>query len=338
MKQKLAERRADFKNNKNLVESEGGDDIRRLLKKKSKNKKSEGVTQSYSPFGLEDPYDELNKQSMSKENLFFFTDQDFFRSTRYEYIGGKEDKKGFVFALVHPDNTEGGNGVSELKDTFLNSYASDKGQSLNPLTSAATVTARRYRVLKNLGSRVLNVKPYQSKSQSGFYVNYTEGDQCMADPSRRYHSYINYECDPDGHSKLVDYPAVLHSKDECNFEFVWRSRFACSICHVEQVVLHEEFCGKDGTSRVHVERKQGAQCVLDFVPQTLEDDGYLDHEFSGVYERKGIKYVSKHSFMRKCSVLSDISDHSFLNFIRDCLAVTFTIVILGIVCTYGKYA
>ena len=123
----------------------------------------------------------------------------------------------------------------------------------------------------------------KSKTQSGFFVSYNEGDQCLADPARRYQSNINYVCDPDGHSKLVDYPAVLPSKDDCTFEFIWRSRFACSVCHIDQVVIHEELCGKDGTSRIHVERKHGAQCVLDFAPQNLIDEGYFEDSLQGVY-------------------------------------------------------
>jgi len=42
----------------------------------------------------------------AKENLFFFTDQDFFRSTRYEYISTKEETKGFVFALLNPEDID----------------------------------------------------------------------------------------------------------------------------------------------------------------------------------------------------------------------------------------
>ena len=48
-------------------------------------------------------------------------------------------------------------------------------------------------------------------------------------------------------------------------------------------MIHEELCGKDGTSRIHVERKHGAQCVLDFAPQNLIDEGYFEDSLQGVY-------------------------------------------------------
>ena len=37
------------------------------------------------------------------ENLFFFTDNDKFRTSRYEYLKPAEDKRGFVFGLFVND-------------------------------------------------------------------------------------------------------------------------------------------------------------------------------------------------------------------------------------------
>jgi len=97
--------------------------------------------------------------------------------------------------------------------------------------------------------------------------------------------------------------------------------------------LHEEFCGEDGISKVHAQRKTGEPCVIDFAPDSVAEQGYLDNEMMGVYMHKGQKYVSKTDFKRRCNVVDDISAHPFLKFLRDVLAVSFTVLILCILIT-----
>lgn len=62
-----------------------------------------------------------------------------------------------------------------------------------------------FRMLKNLGSRILDVRPFQNKDHSGYQVIYNEGDDCIADPGRQYQSHVKYQCDPDGFG-LNDFP------------------------------------------------------------------------------------------------------------------------------------
>lgn len=59
-------------------------------------------------------------------------------------------------------------------------------------------------MLKNLGSTLLDVRPYETKGLSGYEVIYHEGDQCLADPGRSYESHVRYQCDISTQSKLHD--------------------------------------------------------------------------------------------------------------------------------------
>ena len=68
--------------------------LRRILKA---NKKS----------GFQDFYkaDESVGPDIPNENLFFFTDQEYFSSERHEYLSHKSASKGFIFGLFEPDQT-----------------------------------------------------------------------------------------------------------------------------------------------------------------------------------------------------------------------------------------
>lgn len=98
-----------------------------------------------------------------------------------------------------------------------------------------------YRELKNLGSRLQDVRPYDSVERSGYEIIYTEGDVCLADPSKHYETHINYRCDTSSQSKLHDYPMLVPidaqqgytGSNQCKFFFVWHSPFACSVCQLD---------------------------------------------------------------------------------------------------------
>lgn len=77
--------------------------------------------------GLEKVNKARGGPKLANENLFFFTDQEYFRSSRFEYLAPAEPTKGFVFALFVPEFENQGSGPSignvEGK-TVLNSYSS----------------------------------------------------------------------------------------------------------------------------------------------------------------------------------------------------------------------
>lgn len=227
---------------------------------------------SYEERGVYDgENEEEGKEAMARENLFFFADQDYFRSRRFEFMSAKNPGKGFVFGLFDPRDREDESGektVDELDgNTYLSSY--DSGHNLDPIQHLNKMN--NYRVLKNLGSMIENVNPISNAELSGYEVVYNEGDACLANPDTRYKTFVRYLCDIDGESKINDFPKLIPTTgydgvNECAFSFVWHSRFACSVCQLNQVHIHEGFCGTDGSAKVHIERKAGEQCVIDFLP------------------------------------------------------------------------
>lgn len=200
-------------------------------------------------------------------------------------------------------------------------------------------------MLKNLGSRILDVKPYDTKDRTGYIVTYNEGDQCYSEPGRRYQSNVNYECDPDGNSSLNDFPQLVHTGTakpyfgigQCIFDFVWRSKFACPVCRLDQVDVHQQFCGADNTASVHAKRKPGEQCTIDFMPEAFNEKHFHEDPYMGIYSHNFNVYVGKEHFKRKCNVLKDAVSHPFLQVILDILAVTFTVLLLCLIFTCQKY-
>ena len=75
--------------------------------------------------------------------------------------------------------------------------------------------------------------------------------------------------------------------NQCVFDFIWHSRFACSPCRLDQVDIVESFCDEKGFSKVHATRKAGEQCVIDFPPEKLMSGGdYKSAEMVGIYYNK----------------------------------------------------
>ncbi len=71
--------------------------------------------------------------SVGYENLFFFTDQEYFHTSRYEYLTQAEPEKGFVFGLITRDVENAHFDVisDNMNTTILNSYNRNKDQSKN---------------------------------------------------------------------------------------------------------------------------------------------------------------------------------------------------------------
>ena len=91
---------------------------------------------------------------------------------------------------------------------------------------------------------------------------------------------------------------------ECTFDFVWKSKFACPPCRVEQVDWVEALCGAEGYAGVSAVPKAGEHCVTGNTPDSYlkHDPDYNENWWAGVYMRGGKKYVSKHYFLKWCNI------------------------------------
>ena len=147
---------------------------------------------------------------------------------------------------------------------------------MNQLSSLQEVNAHGYmeelknfRVVKNLGRRVHSVHPFITPHMSGFEVEYIDGDYCLASPGQTYRSKVKYVCDPYGEENMVDYPLLevpptigdYQGVNQCNFDFIWESRFACAPCTDQQVEYSEGFCQEDGYRLITI-TKTDDECVI----------------------------------------------------------------------------
>ena len=139
--------------------------------------------------------------------MFFFTDQEYFESSRYEYISQKEPTKGFIFGLFVPvDPFNEPDGTSPAESSVFSSY-SNQQSTLDEIQKKQN--KKNYRELKNLGSRILDVRPYHNDDRTGYQVLYNEGDACLSDPSRKYQSHVKYQCDPEYKETPNDFPQMV---------------------------------------------------------------------------------------------------------------------------------
>lgn len=86
-----------------------------MLKSKAKldREAEENRKKHYSENQVDGDEKKLSESKLLNENLFFFTDQEYFESSRYEYIHQKERTKGFVFGLFVPPKED----YPQSKDT-----------------------------------------------------------------------------------------------------------------------------------------------------------------------------------------------------------------------------
>ena len=200
---------------------------------------------------------------------------------------------------------------------------------------------KNFRVLKNLGGNILEVRPYQNKDHSGYEVIYNEGDKCLHDPSQNYQTTIKYQCDdPDYKNDANNFPQVVTEENykgvkQCAFNLIWKSRMACSICTTDQVVIKKGICNENSIADVHVTRKPDQHCVLDFAPSS--QIGYEKDPFAGIYFIEGRAYVSKKSYQENCSILEDVQGHPILNIVLQIVVAVFIVLVICLAIIYCKY-
>ena len=208
---------------------------RRVLKSKAKKDReaAEARNRHYSEDQVDGEEKKLSEAKLQNENLFFFTDQEYFESSRYEYIAPKEPTKGFVFGLFVPPSSD----YPQAKDiTPAETFSSFSNQQTTLSEIERMYTKKNYRELKNLGSRILDVRPFHNDERTGYQVIYNEGDPCLVEPGKKYQSHVKYQCDPEYKESPNDFPQMVvpdhyqSTETQCNFDFVWHSRFACPPC------------------------------------------------------------------------------------------------------------
>lgn len=107
-----------------------------------------------------------SKALLQNENLFFFTDQEYFESSRYEYIGQTTPTKGFIFGLFLPQSFSSAGGSSNMTPANTFSSFSNNQSTLNEIERMQS--RANYRELKNLGSRILDVRPFHNEDRTGY--------------------------------------------------------------------------------------------------------------------------------------------------------------------------
>lgn len=182
-----------------------GQNRRRVLKSQAKaaREAEEAKHKTYSETGVGGKTTaKLSEAKLQNENLFFFTDYEEFESTRYEYLAPKERKKGFVFGLFVPAPEYGGID-SDQSPAVFSSYANQESVVDNMTLMSAK---HNFRELRNLGSRILDVRPFHNEDRTGYQVIYNEGDPCVVDPARPYQTNVKYQCDPEFKDTPNDFP------------------------------------------------------------------------------------------------------------------------------------
>jgi hypothetical protein len=113
------------------------------------------------------------------------------------------------------------------------------------------------KTIRNLGAILSNVEI----TDNGFTLSYSEGDVCDADSSKRYRTDVIYKCDSMGDS--IGTPIINFLGDEdCKFEILWFSKYACRSCRAEDVNSIAGKCLSSGNRVYTYEPKETASCLI----------------------------------------------------------------------------
>lgn len=135
-------------------------------------------------------------------------------ATNSEIYDSRSDQIGYAFALF-PQNSD-----------IINFHHEDCGS-----------------ILINLGTVLHSI---QTLSNESLVLNYSEGSICDLKSKKPYSSSLQLICDK---SELDGWPFLYRQRDECHYEFQWRTQYACPLCSSEEMTKIEGTC-KSGTRSV----------------------------------------------------------------------------------------
>ena len=275
------------------------------------------------------------KYDKKEENLFFLSDNQYFSTTRFQYLQPHSPSRGYVFALFYQSEEVQ---ADPIYSEAVKIKSKESLMSLNAETFVKDL--QNFRILKNLGRQIYQVSTLTGK-QTGYSVFYTHGDSCMKHPDRNYTSSVTYVCNPNSDKQLSDFPNFNEDPDyrgqsQCHFNIVWHTRLACSPCRKSDVTMSRGMCEANGMRTVHATRNVGANCVID-----LENEGWsMKHGFgshNGLFKFKGKQFVDKSAWIEECSMTNEMVEHPHVRMFLKVIASLFGVILCLLLCMCCKY-
>jgi hypothetical protein len=217
-----------------------------------------------------------------KENYIFYIStfkQDSINITDFTIIDDVAQRcTGHIFALV------------DTKDQLRNpaQYTKD---------GKAIIT--RVKSMVNIGSKINKVYVSPVKANLGLVLEYTEGDQCPYDLTKRYSSYFIITCDK---GSIHNSPKYVGKSDNCTFVFVLTSKYGCPICIKEDVETMRLGCINGHQNIMYHEN---FQCITD----STTDNTTL----GASYSNNNLTNVISQNIINNCPALKYYYSRQFTN-------------------------
>ena len=211
--------------------------------------------------------------------------------------------------------------------------------ALTETNSSGKATIDKFRVQVSIGSKVEAIK---DTSGDGFTILYSEGDICNRETGQTFSSQVRYICDP---SQSDSYePRAPHLVDfvDCQYIFVWQSKYACTQCRSDQAQnikgkceassnvqnkgvstsAREDGWSYNGIRSIFNSPVAGERCTI-FAREEVKVDGTpVQHFVADAQGNKRVGYVDKDTVTEECSIYEDLVENSpFVKFISMLVAV-----------------
>ena len=152
----------------------------------------------------------------------------------YLYFEKENSLPGHIFALFSP----------EKKSNFLFSENSINDENEENNNNSFTFSKKlKITISYNIEKIFIISKTLNARYKSGLLIEFSEGDKCLNDYSRKYKAYIYLKCA----KYQISFPELIDTFDnECTFLFQWDTPYACKNCLTKDIGFYEVTKCKNG--------------------------------------------------------------------------------------------
>ena len=176
-------------------------------------------------------------QSSTSHDLFFISLFEPKTVNIYDFSYDEEAnkyKQGHIFGLFSVNNP-----VSEQENNNTDVFMDHN------------ITFQNVKIKKNIAAQINKIqlvpKTIDSNKRLGIVIDYTEGDICLSDPSKRYKTYLYLKCN----KYEISTPRLVKVKDNgCTYIFEWNSPYICKNCITSELSNFERGACKNNRRQV----------------------------------------------------------------------------------------
>jgi hypothetical protein len=149
----------------------------------------------------------------------------------------------------------------------------------NQYTKEGKAVSIRVKSMANIGSQISRVFISPIKGRLGIIIQYTEGDRCHYDKTKKYSSLFMITCDK---KSTHNSPKYIGKADNCTFLFELTSKYGCPSCLKDDVESLSSGCTSGHQNILY---REDYQCFIEKVDKNVTGYDYINNDLKNVIDR-----------------------------------------------------